>query len=129
MSIEEIYEPWTPGDGFKSPGIAYCNELHASKGDLRVNLEFENTKKVISIRFESPYLIRVMDEGDRLQTLPLLGEHAGETPFFMVNNSTLVQWFHSENRGIRSAQRIFHYAVYTANECIDVLTGIHPVLE
>lgn len=84
----------------------------------------------VEILFYSADSIRITDEGRRLETyftVPILSEYRNNfvgNPFFKILNSTYIEWIKKESLGFSG--EIFHYAIVTRNEIIDVISSFPP---
>jgi hypothetical protein len=69
-----------------------------------------------------------MDEGDLLDLLSSNGAF-GKSTFLTVSNSEYLAWFHRISVNIRKNENVIHYAIYTPNDCVDVLSAYPPSVE
>jgi hypothetical protein len=83
---------------------------------------------MLRITFESYFAYRNLDEGDLLRTLPTI-LHLGESSPFVVDNSEFMNWFNHESVGRYADMVMTHYAIYTSNDCIDMLADAEPLVE
>ena len=108
VTLEALYDDW---EGFRILVRDYDKE--AGIGILRISFGGR------------PVANRCMDEG----VYP--ASWSKKIPSFLstVENSEYLEWFHKESGGIREGQPLVHYAIYTVNECIDVLDIEPPKVE
>jgi len=49
-------------------------------------------------------------------------------PFLKFKDSDLIKKFQQENLGIYKSLEITHYAIYTKNDCMDILSRSEPII-
>ncbi|GBC59932.1 hypothetical protein DENIS_0874 [Desulfonema ishimotonii] len=124
MQKKAIYQKWEPIRLTHKP--LYCEAVYDDYEGFRILFKGEDkTSPMLRVSFESVLTYRNIDEGDYMHTLDLIDNESGH-PFYIVNNSSLVKWFHKESYGIHEDTIITHYAFYTSNDCIDVLSSFEP---
>lgn len=69
---------------------------------------------------DESYLIKFFNEMD-----PAL---KSQMPFLVFNESKAIDNFYSNNLGFYDTVKIKHYAIYTENDCIDVLVRSEPIV-
>lgn len=98
----------------------YTNKYNSSENRENVTLFFENL-----------ILYRVTNESYLLQTWKDWPKDTNKDGvvevIYLVENSELLKSFHKETYGIYEDDGVQHYAIYTMEDCIDVLTRIPPV--
>jgi len=120
---------WEP---FKELPIArwYCEGLHDDYEGFRVLLSGEEkSAPTVRLLFDNVYFYQNRDEGKFIVHEPSEGQFEFPHPFYILENSSLLNRFHEESSDIYSEQRIKHFAIYTANDCIDVLSVDNPATE
>lgn len=124
---KDQYKKWIPLE--KIPSRLHCEGLHDDYEGFRILLKGDDpNSSMLRITFNAVLVYRNIDEGDLLltiQTRPDLGHSA----LFTVENSTWLEWFHGESCEIHERETIVHYAIYTSNDCIDVLSAFEPTVE
>jgi hypothetical protein len=122
------YELWTLLPGVR--GCADYKDLRHTWDGLEIRVIDRATRGVIRIRFERTYAFRSADEGDRYRTLMRMEKQRtlGET-FQVVRNSSFLRWFGEETCHDYLLDRLVHYAIYTSDDCIDVLSDTPPTVE
>ena len=120
---QRIYKPLTLS--VKLPDYATVVALHHDLEGFRILLEeyvSPPTFRKFRIAFSStPFAVRMIDEGDYLLT-----GGSGGGLISTVENSEYLNWFHDESQQVREGQSIKHYAIYTINECFDILHSEEP---
>jgi len=117
-----VFEKWIPVSDL--PNELYLKELHQDSEGFRLFFKGKNSnEKILQIVFDMPLVYRNLDEGDYLQTI---GPGVNGWSLFVVHNSEYLAWFNNESQGIHEKQNVIHYAIYTPNDCIDILSAYPP---
>lgn len=125
--IEDEYKKWEPL--INIPTILYCEGIHDDCEGFRILLSEEsNARYILRIKFDFVRIFRKADEGDLMRTIAARPA-IGESTLFLVENSSLIKWFHDETFSIHTKRNIKHFAIYTPNDCIDVLSDVDPIVE
>jgi hypothetical protein len=106
--LEGMYDDW---EGFRL--LLRDHERESNTGILRIHFGGK------------PVAYRCMDEG----VYPASWSKKMTHWLSQVENSEYLEWFHKESGGIREGQGLVHYAIYTLNDCIDVLDLQPPKIE
>lgn len=124
---KNIYQKWTPLEDL--PELLYCEGLHDDYEGFRILLRGEDvSSSMLRLVFDMPLAYRNLDEGSLLRTLSRV-DFKGKWSLFTVKSSTWLEWFHEESNNLYSHDAVIHYAIFTPNDCIDVLTITEPVIE
>ncbi len=127
MEEKILYQKWTPLESI--PDRLHCEAIHDDYEGFRILLRGEEANsRTLRLVFESPLAYRNIDEGSLLRTLNLIKDRE-KSSLYIVGNSPWVKWFHEESLGIYEGRKLIHYALITANDCIDVLTEFEPQVE
>lgn len=127
MGDKDIYQKWAPIEGI--PARLYCEAMHDDYEGFRILLKGESAESsVLRVAFDPALAYRNIDEGKLLKTISKI-ENPGSTTLYTVANSSWVDWFKAESSGILKGKEIAHYAIYTPNDCIDVLAEYEPKVE
>lgn len=125
--MKNVFKKWEPLKNI--PRILYCEGIHDDYEGFRILLVGENERSpVLRIMFDAARSYRNADEGDLLKTIASMDD-PGSSSLFIVDNSSWVKWFHEETYNIHKGRDIKHYAIYTPNDCIDVLSEFEPRVE
>ena len=85
---------------------------------------------MLRITFDSILLYRNIDEGDYLNDEVDYSQlETRKWSLFVIEKSSLLIWFQQVSQGIHDSQQVVHYAIYTPNECIDILSAYPPKAE
>jgi hypothetical protein len=124
MSAQQ-FQTWKPIDGV--PARLYLEALHDDYGGLRFLLQGEDrTGPVLRLIFESPIGYRNINESYRSRTWASVPEMKGLSTLLIVENSEWVRWLVEEAGGILRAEALTHYAIYTPEDCVDIVTEFPP---
>lgn len=124
--MENIYKNWEPLVNI--PRILHCEGLHDDYEGFRILLRKDNYSPVLRILFPTTRFYKKSDEGDLLRTIASIND-PGRSTLFMVENSSWVKWFHEETFDVFKDKDIKHFAIYTPDDCIDVLSEFEPKVE
>ncbi|MFQ5700168.1 MAG: hypothetical protein ACE5IL_18040 [Myxococcota bacterium] len=124
---KQRYVPWTPVGGI--PRRLHCEAIHDDVEGLRILLRGDNPSgSTLRLRFESVIGYRNVNESYRLQTWGELNM-AQQPPLLIVENSSWIKWLHNEAGEVIDSEKVVHYAVFTSEDCIDILTEFPPTVE
>src|SRR3546814_20763787 len=122
---DQAFHPWEPFPGI--PKKMNLERLCEDHEGLNIVLRVEGTPlRYLRMSFEGDVSYRSTDEGDLLKTIG--PSHVGHV-LFTVEDSEFLAWLHDQSLGIRSAFSNIHYAIYTPNRCIDVISITPPTTE
>jgi len=108
------------------PKRLHCEALHDDYEGFRLLLKSEDpSSDLLKIYFDAHLAYQNIDEGDRLRTISEDGD-MGRSTLYTVENSGWVRWFCEECYGKYDSDEIVHYAIFTPNGCIDVLSKFPP---
>lgn len=125
--MKNFFKIWRPIDSI--PSLLYCEGIHDDYEGFRILLTGENkTDSMLRLLFESPRSYRNTDEGDLLRTISSIS-HPESATLFIVEKSSWIEWFHEETYGIHKDKELVHYAIFTPNDCIEVLSEFEPLVE
>lgn len=129
MSRNNIFKKWEPIPGLQDE--MYMEGLYDDYEGFRILLKgSDDHARMLRITFDPPLVYRVIDEGDLLSYDRVNDyEPSGQWAFFIVENSSYLEWFQHISQGIHDENAIVHYAIFTPNECIEVLSEYGPEVE
>lgn len=116
----QSYKPWKV-DAFPK-GHRDMQSLVDGYNGLEIDLIFHNSNQIVTVKFESTKVYRVIDEGYRLRQLQHLPLPMEET-MYVVAHSDMVEELVDEACGMVKSASVIHYFVVTDNDCIDVIVG------
>jgi hypothetical protein len=112
------------------PVRLYLEALHDDYEGLRFLLRGEDaTSRTLRPAFESPVAYRNINESYLLKTWAAILDMQALPSLLTVESSTWVQWLVEEACGVIRAETLVHYAIYTPEDCVDVVTEFPPTVE
>ncbi len=124
--MAENYTVWRPIPDLPAP-LYSDSILHDHQG-LQVFLHCEQRPGKLRIYFENPLAYGNTNESYRVRTWQELTPE-GSSSLFTVTESRFVAWFHAETIGECSSWIIKHYAIFTPEDCLDILSKVGPEVE
>ncbi|MDD1617269.1 MAG: hypothetical protein CG439_2414, partial [Methylococcaceae bacterium NSP1-2] len=121
--MENIYKNWEPLKNI--PPRLHCEGIHDDYEGFRILLRENYHSPVLRVLFDAVRSYRWSDEGDLLRTVASIN-NPSRSSLFKVDNSSWVKWFHEETYDIHKERDIKHFAIYTSDDCIDVLSEFEP---
>jgi len=119
---------WKPIHSLKNH--FYCDAIHDDYEGFRIILRAEkNDGPVIKILFDNVLFYQNTDEGNILNPPASDGDFSFPHPFYKIANSKLLGHFHQLSNNIYLNEDITHFAIYTCNDCIDILCSGEPNTE
>ena len=108
-----------------STGEFCLSELKDSKDGVLIKLDVLNSTKKVKILFSSVFSYRYSGESFRLVTLSKLPAR----PIIQcVGDSEYLRWFHSESQELYKDLKLQHYLIITADDVIDVISDVEPIV-
>ena len=125
-NVVERYVAWQAMNGVQIQDFSLAR-LCFEASDLVLLLSVEPHRRLLRILFEAPIAFRSIGESYRLKTWTqaegsLLGLH-------LVQGSMWVQWLREESGGVLAETSLTHFAVITADDCVDVVTEFAPIVQ
>lgn len=120
---------WEPFPEEKSKRF-YCEGVHDDYEGFRILIKNDETSApMLRLSFENALLYQNRDESYYFHHPNMQGEFEFPHPFYLLENSDLISEFHSGCSEIYRDWDIKHFAIYTCNDCIDVLSVNEPKAE
>ncbi len=123
----EFY-PWfcdgnLPEGDYDVGSIAYLVD-----GACRLELHASGAAQPLVLIFDAPLAIRVVQEGSLMDYwnsgFSVLGHNV-----FCAGNSEFLSWLERSSGGVHSVDRVKHYAVFTDDICVEVLSTAVPFIQ
>jgi len=126
---KNVFKKWEPIS--ELPTEVYLEGLHHDYEGFRLLLKGSGSHgKMLRITFDPALLYRNLDEGDYLYDEADYSQlETKEWSFFIIEKSDFLDWFQQVSQGIHRSQHIIHYAIYTPNDCVDILSAYPPKVE
>ena len=122
---KQRFRAWHPIDGV--PKRLYLEAIHDDYEGLRFLLRGEElASPMLRLAFEPPIAFRNINESYRLKTWAGKATSGDQQSLLEVENSRWIEWLVEEAAGVLDSEELVHYAIYTAEDCIDVVTEIPP---
>lgn len=134
MIKNENYIQWLPLENI--PLRLVCDSIHDDEEGICIVLREQSkpgkvsnkqATKVLKVLFDPAIAYRNIDESYRSRTFDDHQERIGS--LFIVENSRWVSWLHEESYRMYADSNIIHYAFFTLNDSIDVLSEFEPIVE
>ncbi|MDR2128701.1 MAG: hypothetical protein LBP52_06510 [Burkholderiaceae bacterium] len=77
--------------------------------------------------FEAPLAIRITQEGSLMEYWNS-GFAVKEHGVFIATSSKFMEWLAHSSSGVHSADRVRHYAVFSDDVCVEILSSAEPVI-
>lgn len=106
---------------------AYISEITHRTG-LEIHLDFGEITKA-EIIFQDFISYTLSDEGYLTKIWHQTDKHILGKVLYIVEDSSRTDFFHQMSEQIYSHWKIVHYAVYTDNECLDILSLHEPEIK
>ena len=117
---------WNPFPNEKNQRI-YCEGVHDDYEGFRILLTGEEkASPMLRLSLENTLYYQNRDEGYFFNYGNIQGAFDYPHPFYIIEYSELIQKFHIESENTFSELNIKHYAIYTCNDCIDILSEKEP---
>lgn len=122
----QVLQRWEP-----DPLIPHHVEITAIRDDddgLVVSLADEASRKpVAQLVFRTFVAYRNINESFRTKTWASLP--AGQsTGLFKLENSSWLKWLQAESSGVLDEFQVSHYAIYTNDDCLDIISHTPPTV-
>ncbi len=126
---KNLFKRWVPLENI--PNEIYLEELYQIDGNLILRLKGSDEEgDILEVVFDAALVYRNIDEGDLLFYNRLDEEDNFETwGFFIIEDSDYLAWFELTSQGIYKGKVINHYAIYTPNDCLDILSVYPPQVQ
>lgn len=121
------FEEWRP-DGMDGDHSWDVGEVRYSiDGSMAIDL-FENTgRKAWILIFATPLAVRITQEGS-LQEYWGSGVVVAGHNLMRATSSSLLTWLENSSGGVHSSGNMAHYAVFSDDVCVEVLSRVVPSL-
>jgi hypothetical protein len=130
---KDNYQIWIPTKevvGIPNMDIDIQSFKHDIEG-LRILVEFTNPHRgILRIKFPNHLTVRSTAANLLFLGIYMNDDVVGKT-FYKVEDSSFLDWFNrlTDNLYAKSNTDLFHYAIYTDSDCIDIITDVDPIAE
>lgn len=122
--LNERHLPWIPLEGV--PDEVYLEALHDDYEGIRLLLRGAGNAPTFRLQFASVIAYRNINESFRARTWAAAQGGTRVGSLRRVESSRGLAWLVEESGGLLDAAKLRHYAVYTPEDCIDVVTEFEP---
>ena len=127
VMTEDVYEDWLPLG--QIPDVLYCEGLVDDYGGIKITLKGRDlSSPSIEVGFRSVIAYRNINETYRLRTLNGAAFPERSQTLFVVQQSSWISWLKKESGGILDDKELIHYAIFTPEDCIDVVSEFPPTV-
>lgn len=127
MSNQE-YRAWNPIEGI--PHDLWVEAIHDDVEGLRFLLRGKDpTSPTLRLVFESVIGYRNINESFRIRTWASVSDIKSLPSLMTVENSKWLRWLVEEAGGVLRPELLIHYAIYTPEDCVDVITQFPPTVD
>lgn len=125
---EDILNIWKPIENLPNP--MYVEAIYDDYDGFRILLKGESViSKMLRVTFQDSLSYRNTDESYLLKIWNSTEKAKLGKIFYLVENSSYVDFFNEMTENIYSDWDIKHYAIYTTSDCIDVISANPPIIE
>jgi len=119
------FRHWVPGRNV--PSRMFVESLKDDSEGLHVLLRGEGEgAPTLHLLFEAVVAYRSINESYRLATWRSIESQRPLTTLLIVENSRWVDWLVRESGGVLQAEQLTHFAIYSLEDCIDIVTEFEP---
>ncbi|MBB4128465.1 hypothetical protein GGR77_003795 [Xanthomonas translucens] len=126
-AIEFNFEKFCP----EGQGDEICFEIgeiiYGLDGELSIKLYNRESKLKSSLFFSSPLAIRIANEGSLMEYWNN-GLIVGKHNLLVATTSPFLKWLEKSSSGVHSEGAVKHYAIFSDDVCLEVLSSEQPVL-
>lgn len=128
VSDKDRINPWMPLKDIPTP--MYVEAIHDDYEGFRILLKGESpSSKVLRVTFEDNLSYRNTDESYLLRIWHSNKKEVMGKIFYMVENSSYIDFFYNMTEGFYSEWKLSHYAIYTVSDCVDVISASPPTVK
>lgn len=122
----EFFE-WHPEGLPGSHAFDVGNIVYDTSGTFRVELleRGKGAELRAELAFEAPLAIRIAGEGS-LMPYWNAGFSVPHHNLFIASRSTFLSWLEASSSGVHGADEVKHYALFTDDVCVEVLSRVSP---
>jgi hypothetical protein len=128
VDTKQIFTLWKPIDNLPKP--VYVEAIHDDYEGFRILLRGDDLSSgVLRISFEDKLSYRNTDESYLLKNWNSMAKELAGENFYIIENSSYIDFFNDMTGHLYSDWQIKHYAIYTVSDCIDIISISPPVVE
>jgi hypothetical protein len=129
MTVKDNLSVWQPVPD--AVGEMFVEAVYDDYEGFRILMRgTEPNSKMLRISFDAHLSYRNTDDSFMSRLGALYERLAERSTFYIVENSSYIDYFMEMSEGLHPPDWIIaHYAIYTPNDCIDVLSYHPPIVE
>lgn len=125
-NAQAVLRPWIPAAGI--PEVLYCESISDSDQGIQIELASkESLVPIIRITFESVIAYQNVNETYRRSAWSKKSKP--QPTLLIVEGDAWLSWLVQESGGVLDNVEMCHYAIYTPEDCIDVVSSSAPRVE
>lgn len=125
---DQKYRVWSPLAGI--PRRLWLEAIHDDVEGLRLLLRAKDpTGPTLRVLFESVVAYRNINESFRLRSWARMRNFGNLPTLMKVDSSEWIGRIVEDAAGVLEAESLVHYAIYTPEDCVDVVTMEEPTAE
>jgi len=126
---KDILEPWILIDGIQDQ-IMFIEAIHDDYEGFRILLQGENkNSNMLRIVFDNKLSYRNTNESYLLKIWHTNRKEILGKVFYIISNSSYIDFFHEMTGNIYNDWNLKHYAIYTITDCLDIISCYPPKIE
>ena len=126
---QQILQPWIIPN-IDNNTTYNIEAIHDDYEGFRILIRSNNlTDKILRITFSNHLSYRNTDESFLLKLWGHIDKETLGKTFYLVSNSTYIDFFNESTENLYKEWKIIHYAIYTTSDCIDILSDQPPIIE
>ena len=107
----------------------YIEKLIDDSNGVTICLKREQGLKVLKVTFDGVLSYRNTNESYLLKIWHDTEKSKLGKTFYIIQNSSYVDFFNEMSLGAYSNWEVKHFAIYTETDCVDVLSTVNPSFE
>jgi hypothetical protein len=126
LPASKSFREWYPNAGEKHV-FDVGAIVHGVDGSLRISLRDVSDSAPNVLIFMAPLAVRVVCEGSLMpywEEGVIVSEHS----IFMGIETEFLEWLERSSGGVHPAQSTLHFAIFSDDICIEVLSAAYPSL-
>jgi hypothetical protein len=128
VDLRSSFERWWPfGDSVSKVILEGLSEVGDDKFSLQLRAPADTAALLVLSWSRRPYAYRNIDESYRLTLWQSFATHGHA--FWVARDSLWLREFHGDSGGVCETINLVHYAIYTDDDCVDVISSAPPIAE
>lgn len=125
MNKNNVIESWSPID-LQSKSLYFVSLLDGQDG-LQIHFEMEDFDSFVVLDFGYHAIyFQSQDENGSLRIIDELGLRSMDGPFYILNNSNLINMVAHNSYGFIEKARLIHFILFHTDGLLDILSSKEP---